>query len=99
MGDFKKGDLVFVWSLQSFDGGGFLNGVPGIVTQDSGKDEESLYVTVERKRGGRIEVDEDYEVYKGQVKLAERLNWVAKAPTRILALHLGMTLEYGRQVS
>lgn len=31
---FKRGDIVKVWSLQSFHGGGFIDGRKGIVGQD-----------------------------------------------------------------
>ena len=67
---FQKGDVVKVWSLQSFSGGGFLDGVEAIVSQDQiGR---SVLVAVERNIGGRVKVDPSYEVYPRQLELIHR---------------------------
>ena len=60
---YKRGDLVRVWSLQSFYGGGFLDGVPAIVRQDqTGK---SVLLIVNRKPV----LDTSYEVFIQQTEL------------------------------
>ena len=64
---YSKGDAVRVWSLQSFSGGGFLNGRKGIVSQDQVGG--SVLVAVERKLHGEDMVDTSYEVYPEQLKL------------------------------
>lgn len=65
---YKKGDLVEVYSLQSFHGGGFLNGELGIVSQDQ-RCGGSVLVTVKRKNEkGDLFVDTSYEVYPEQLK-------------------------------
>lgn len=63
----KKGDRVKVWSLQSFSGGGFLNGEPAFVKQDQYGD--SVILCVVRKIDGEYKVDESYEVYDKQCEL------------------------------
>lgn len=67
---YKKGDVVKVWSLQSFHGGGFLKGKQGIVKQDQIGD--SVLVSVERNFGGEYRVDPSYEVYAKQLELVSR---------------------------
>lgn len=64
---FKKGDRVKVWSLQSFSGGGFLKGEPAFVKQDQYGD--SVILCVVRKIDGEYKVDESYEVYDRQCEL------------------------------
>lgn len=63
---YKKGDLVNVYSLQSFDYGGFLDGDKAVVRQDSKS--KSIFLCVVRNIGGAYKVDLSYEVYKEQVK-------------------------------
>ena len=65
---FKKGDRVKVWSLQSFNGGGFLKGEPAFVRQDQGEG-DSVILCVVRKIDGEYKVDESYEVYDRQCEL------------------------------
>lgn len=68
---YKKGDVIKVWSLQSFFQGGFLNGVEGIVTQDQGIG-NSVLITVPRKIDGKVKLDYSYEVYPEQLKFIHR---------------------------
>ena len=67
---YKAGDIVKVWSLQSFYDGGFINGTEGVVKQDQICD--SVIVAVERNMGGTMKVDLSYEVYEQQLKLVHR---------------------------
>jgi len=67
---YKKGDIVKVWSLQSFHGGGFLDGVQGIVYQD--QIGSSVLVSVVRVINGNLETDPSYEVYSKQLEFIER---------------------------
>ena len=67
---YKKGDVVKVWSLQSFYGGGFLEGVEGIVQQD--QHGSSVLVAVERNIDGVMRIDPSYEVYDKQLELVHR---------------------------
>lgn len=81
---FKKGDIVKVWSLQSFHDGGFINGKEGVVIQDQTGD--SVLVSVVRKFEGKDQVDPCYEVYSQQLRIVKRptnqdnintfLNWL-----------------------
>lgn len=64
---FKKGDRVKVWSLQSFNNGGFLKGEPAFVKQD--QDGDSVLLCVVRKIDGEYKVDTSYEVYDRQCEL------------------------------
>jgi hypothetical protein len=67
MKNLKKGELVKVWSLQSFFGGGFLNGETAEVRQDQNGD--SVILRVKRKgNDGEYFIDESYEVYRRQCK-------------------------------
>lgn len=75
---FKKGDTVLVWSLQSFNHGGFLNGVPAFVTQDE-DDGGSILLTLYRRIGGIDQIDDDYEVYPQQVKRIPLEDWPASS--------------------
>lgn len=68
---YKRGDVVKVWSLQSFSDGGFINGREGIVSQDQGNG-TSVLVAVERKINGKNKIDPSYEVYPQQLKLVKR---------------------------
>lgn len=64
----KKGDVVRVWSLQSFFGGGLINGRKAVVKQD--QIGSSVLLIVKRNNGkGQIIIDELYEVYREQCKL------------------------------
>lgn len=65
--NFKKGDRVKVWSLQSFTHGGFLNGEPAFVKQDQMG--ASVILCVVRKIDGEYQVDKSYEVYAKQCEL------------------------------
>ena len=67
MRKYKKGDVVKVWSLQSFFGGGFLKGEKAIVRQNQTGD--SVIVCVVRKIEGEYKVDTSYEVYDKQLEL------------------------------
>ncbi len=64
---FKKGDRVIVWSLQSFSGGGFLNGEPAFVRQD--QKGSSVILCVIRNFSGTYKLDKSYEVYSKQCEL------------------------------
>lgn len=72
---FKKGDVVKVWSLQSFYGGGFLEGAMAIISQD--QIGPSVFVCVKRNIDGVIKVDPHYEVYSKQLELYARTNDVS----------------------
>lgn len=63
----KKGDRVKVWSLQSWNNGGFLNGEEAVVRQTQRGD--SVVLMVPRNFGGTYKVDESYEVYARQCEL------------------------------
>lgn len=67
---FKKGDLVRVWSLQSFYGGGFINGDEAIVSQN--QIGNSILLTLKRNINGHIKLDCSYEVYKEQIQLIKK---------------------------
>lgn len=69
---YKRGDVVKVWSLQSFDGGGFLKGKEGVVFQDQLPGEDSVLVTVKRRIDGQNKIDPNYEVYAEQLKLVRK---------------------------
>lgn len=68
---YKRGDVVKVWSLQSFDGGGFLEGEEGVVFQDQSVG-GSVFVTVKRRFDGEDKIDPDYEVYSEQLRLVHK---------------------------
>ncbi len=72
----KKGQRVLVWSLQSFSGGGFLCGEPAFVSQ-SDTDGGSVLLSVMRKINGRVTVDNNYEVYRQQLRIVDKENWPA----------------------
>ena len=63
---YKKGDLVRVWSLQSFSHGGFLKGAKAVVRQNQTGD--SVIICVVRNIGGEYKVDTSYEVYAEQLE-------------------------------
>jgi hypothetical protein len=67
---FKAGDKVRVWSLQSWSGGGFLNGKEAVVRQDQGSG-DSVLLIVNRMIGGSEQTDHAYEVYAKQCELVE----------------------------
>jgi hypothetical protein len=67
---YKKGDIVKVWSLQSFSGGGFLNGEKAIVRQNQTGD--SVIICVVRMIDGEYKVDTAYEVYSKQIELYDK---------------------------
>ena len=73
---FKRGDIVKVWSLQSFHGGGFIDGKKGIVRQD--QTGNSVLVIVNRKVNiGKPypynnSIDSSYEVYARQLDLVKK---------------------------
>ncbi len=66
--EYKKGDIVRVYSLQSFHHGGFINGTEGIVVKDQG-DSNGVVVAVERNFDGKHKIDSHYEVYAEQLQL------------------------------
>lgn len=72
---FVKGDIVRVWNLQSFYGGGFLDGVRAVVRQtqtgDSSITSGSVILSVVRNINGVYKIDESYEVYARQCELVE----------------------------
>lgn len=70
---FLRGDIVKVWSLQSFHHGGFLKGVTAIVRQNQ-HDGSSILLIVPRKISGIRMLDTSYEVYEQQIKLIEKTN-------------------------
>lgn len=74
---YMAGDLVLVWSLQSFHDGGFLCGAPGFVTQGNDDNEDSIMVAVCRKIRGEMKLDDAYEVYPQQVKRCDLSRWGA----------------------
>lgn len=66
---FNKGDEVRVWSLQSFVGGGFLDGAPAVVRQGQDVITDSVLVAVYRKgKDGNDFLDMNYEVYAKQLE-------------------------------
>ena len=73
---FEKGDHVKVWSMQSFNGGGFLEGEPALVRQD--QHGRSVILIVTRKlpsfteTGSIAGIDSSYEVYLKQVELVKK---------------------------
>ena len=71
---YKKGDIVKVWSLQSFSNGGFLKGVYAVVRQDQlkNKDKDSLMLILERNFSGEYHIDPSYEVYSQQVQIVRK---------------------------
>ena len=64
---YKKGDIVFISSLQSFWKGGFLNSEPAIVRQN--QISSSVIVMVVRNFDGKYRLDSSYEIYAKQVEL------------------------------
>lgn len=74
-GCFTCGDFVKVWSLQSFHGGGFIEGSPGFILSGNEKGESSVIVAVCRKINGVFAVDEAYEVYVKQVEPCSESEW------------------------
>lgn len=70
---FKRGDVVKVWSLQSFNHGGFLKGVTAVVRQNQ-HEASSVLLIVPRKINGVRMLDTSYEVYEEQIKLIEKTN-------------------------
>jgi hypothetical protein len=65
---YRLGQVVKVYSLQSDNGGGFLNGVEGIVSRD--EDENGIvYVAVPRKIGMESKIDPHYKVFAEQLLL------------------------------
>lgn len=76
---YKKGDLVKVWSLQSFFHGGFLNGEIGVVYQNQ-RERDSVLVTVTRNMGSlEYRLDYSYEVYDKQLELIVSFDNLSKA--------------------
>ena len=63
---YQKGDLVKVWSLQSFHGGGFIDGRIGVVRQK--QTGQSVIVHVHRSG---VPLTDSYEVYAQQLELVE----------------------------
>lgn len=64
-----KGDVVKIWSLQSFQHGGYINGKEGLVSQDQDKIGDSVLVSVVRRLDGEDNLDPYYEVYSQQLEL------------------------------
>lgn len=61
---YKKGDRVRVWSLQSFQNGGFLEGADAVVRQD--QRHSSVILAVVQNIGGEYQLNKSYEVYAKQ---------------------------------
>lgn len=77
----KKGDRVLVWSLQSFNQGGFLCGEPAFLRQSSNGDNSlnnSVILCVIRNFDGVYKIDTSYEVYIKQITKVEKKDWHAK---------------------
>lgn len=75
---YKEGDVVKVYSLQSFHGGGFIDGTEGVVKQDQiGR---SVLVTVERKFHGSYAIDPHYEVYAEQLRFVRHKREERRCP-------------------
>ena len=77
---YRTGDIVKVWSFQSFSGGGFINGKIAIVRQDQTTD-NSVLLIVSRKPDNRLVherfkglyvLDTTYEVFVGQTEFITR---------------------------
>lgn len=66
---FEKGDKVKVWSLQSWNNGGFLEGELAFVRQR--QKGSSVILCVKRNINGKIQLDKSYEVYAKQCELIE----------------------------
>jgi len=66
---YKKGDRVKVWSLQSWNDGGFLKGADAIVVQNQVG--SSVLLAVVRNIKGTYKLDKSYEVYAEQCVLVE----------------------------
>jgi len=65
---YKKGDLVSIFSLQSFFYGGFLYDEPAIVRQDQ-IDNNSVLVMLVRNYNGSYKMDYGYEIYPEQIRM------------------------------
>ncbi len=63
---YRKGDVVKVYSLQSFHGGGFLDGEKGIVAQDQMRGKRNFM--------GKMKLDPSYEVYPQQLRLIKKVD-------------------------
>lgn len=95
------GDIVKVWSLQSFSNGGFLKGATAIVTQDQHASASSVLLTVKRKIEGEYMLDQSYEVYNQQTELVstatpkskENMKWFKELQSKI------RTHEHNKQMS
>jgi len=72
----KKGDRVLVWSLQSFNNGGFLKAEPAFLRQSQNGD--SVILCVIRNFNGTYKIDESYEVYVKQIESVAKHEWDAK---------------------
>ena len=68
---YEEGDVVKVWSLQSFFHGGFINGEEGVVVQDQNEG-SSVIVAVERRINGKDKIDPNYEIYPEQLRLVRK---------------------------
>lgn len=72
------GDVVKVWSLQSFCNGGFLEGETAIVFQDQHDNQSSVLLTVTRNIKGTHMLDQSYEVYTRQTELVSKATQESK---------------------
>jgi len=75
---YRVGDVVKVWSLQSFHGGGFLDGEPAIVRQNQIGNSVLLIVSrkpsralINKEYNYSYVLDTSYEVYNQQIDLVE----------------------------
>jgi len=75
---YEMGDVVKIWSLQSFFHGGFLKGQIGIVFQDQHSEDGSVLVSVLRNIGGDQMIDSSYEIYNQQVQLVQKTDETRK---------------------
>lgn len=98
-----RGDVVKIWSLQSFSDGGFLNGVEGVVRQDQTVHQDqtgaSILVIVPRNYKGDMILDTSYEVYDRQLEFIRRSPGMDVMVDNILALNRRIrTYEFDRVV-
>lgn len=95
MTQYKKGDLVKVYSLQSFFYGGFLNGDFAVVSQDQAGG-SSVLVTVCRNFNMYYKLDFSYEVYEKQLEPIIFFNELEKKDMEKLGKMLLKKDEYNR---
>lgn len=95
MDKFLEGDIVMVFSLQSFFHGGFVRSI-GIVRQDQGDNDNSVIVCTARNILGEIRMDYSYEVYQEQLQYAviPTYNKLLKKSAKLLKKLKKQCLDY-----